>query len=400
LTDILVPLADAQWNLAVTRLIHLGLVEKQPWEHRPIFGYSEQVAENSKQGHELGEPQPFAFNIQIATLQSIDAHPLIREHFCRRIRETAVVAWRAAHSRLFEHLRTSVPYWPEGLDGLQPLYQAVAHGCQAGRYQETCDEVYFSRIQRGFAAHAFYSSRELGAMGADLAAVGCFFVVPWALPAPELAKDDQAWLLNAAAYRLRAIGRSSEAREPMRVSMERYIEQEHWKHAAALGYNLSELDLTLGDVASAVSEAEQSVAFADRSGDLFERWSDRCVHADALHQAGREEEARTRFEKGEALLRDARPSSPWLFSVAGFKFCDLLMADVERSAWHTLLECVRLPALSGSGSEVRPIGSESGSWSLHSEALNAVQQRAKQTLDSCGSGLRDLLAEFMQRAGR
>ena len=35
------------------------------------------------------------------------------------------------------------------LEDLQPLYQAVAHGCQAGLQQEACDKVYCDRILRG-----------------------------------------------------------------------------------------------------------------------------------------------------------------------------------------------------------------------------------------------------------
>jgi hypothetical protein len=34
------------------------------------------------------------------------------------------------------------------LEDLQPLYQAVAYGCQAGLQQEACDEVHFARILR------------------------------------------------------------------------------------------------------------------------------------------------------------------------------------------------------------------------------------------------------------
>ena len=35
--------------------------------------------------------------------------------------------------------------------------------------------------------------------------------------------------------------------------------------------NLSELQLTLGEVAEAIALAEQSVEYADRSGDAFQR---------------------------------------------------------------------------------------------------------------------------------
>jgi len=75
----------------------------------------------------------------------------------------------------------------------------VAHGCKAGRYQQACVEVYRDRILRGTGHDGFYSAHKLGAFGADLGAVACFFEEPWKRLAPGLSDPDQAWLLNQAA---------------------------------------------------------------------------------------------------------------------------------------------------------------------------------------------------------
>ena len=83
-------------------------------------------------------------------LVSLDAHPLLREYFARQLRTQQPEAWRAAHRRLYEHLCATTKEGDQPtLEDLQPLYQAVAHGCQAGLQQEACDEVYRDRIQRG-----------------------------------------------------------------------------------------------------------------------------------------------------------------------------------------------------------------------------------------------------------
>ena len=55
----------------------------------------------------------------------------------------------------------------------------------------------------------------------------------------------------------------------MRAGLEIDVKQENWKNAAISASNLSELELTLGEVAGAVGDAEQSVIYADRSGDAF-----------------------------------------------------------------------------------------------------------------------------------
>jgi hypothetical protein len=79
-----------------------------------------------------------------------------------------------------------------------------------------------------------------------LGAVACFFETPWSRISPVLTEGDQAWLLNEAAFSLRALGRLAEALEPMRAGMEMHIKQENWESAAASASNLSELELALG----------------------------------------------------------------------------------------------------------------------------------------------------------
>jgi hypothetical protein len=96
-------------------------------------------------------------------LIALDAHPLLREYFARRVRQQQPEAWRAAHRRLYEYLCATTNEGDEPtLEDLQPLYQAVAHGCQAGLQREAFDDVFFTRIERGREA---YSTKRLGAFG-------------------------------------------------------------------------------------------------------------------------------------------------------------------------------------------------------------------------------------------
>jgi hypothetical protein len=264
-------------------------------------------------------------------LAALDAHPLLREYFGQRLRATQPETWRAAHRRVYEHLCATTPDKSDAtLEDLQPLYQAVAHGCQAGLQQEACARVYRDRIGRGNEA---YVVRKLGAYGSDLGAVACFFDTPWSRVSPALTDAYQAWLLNEAAFTLRALGRLTEALDPMRVSGEMDVKVEEWAGAAASYSNLSELELTLGDVAGAVADAERSVTYADRSGDAFLRVVDRITHADALHHAGRRDKAEPRFREAEQMQAERQPSYPLLYSVQGFRYCDLLLAEAEREAW-------------------------------------------------------------------
>ncbi|MBN9118371.1 MAG: NACHT domain-containing protein [Planctomycetes bacterium] len=299
LTDSLVGLSAAEWNATLSDLEECGLVS---------------VPRASAAGP--GEPP-------------LDAHPLLREYFARRLQEERPKAWRAGHRRLFEHLCATTAEGEEPtLDALQPLYQAVAHGCRAELHQQTLDAVYYDRIRRGGES---YSTSKLGAFASDLGAVACFFEAPWSRVWPSLTENAQAWMLASAAFCLRALGRLAEALEPMRAAVQREVRQEKWKNAAIGAGNLSELKLALGEVPGAVAEAEQAVTLADQSGASFQRIAKRTTLAAALYQWGHRDQARALFRQAE----DMQAQYPLLYSLPGFRYCDLLLADAERAAWGT-----------------------------------------------------------------
>jgi len=301
LTDVLVGVSEAQRNVVLSRL-----------EEARLLTVNRDAANQ---------------------LLCLDAHPLIREYFARWLRQRPEL-WRAAHRRLYEHLcQTTTDKKPNPtLEDLQPLYQAVAHGCQAGSQQEVYDGVYIARINHGMDDRGFYAKRKLGAFGSELGAVACFFEIPWTRVSSSFGRPAQAWLLNDAATCLRALGRPTEALSPMRAGLEGYVKQERWKYAAILAGNLSELELTLGEVARAVRDAEQSVTYSDRSGDVH-RIGTRTAVGNALHQAGQRDEALRHFREAEELQAELQPGCTLLYSQRGFQYCDQLLAAPERAAW-------------------------------------------------------------------
>ena len=235
----------------------------------------------------------------------------------------------------------------------------MTHGCQAGLQQEACDKVYCDRIQRREA----YSTKKLGAFGSDLGAVACFFETPWRRVSLALTDPAQAWLLNEAACSLRALGRLSEALDPMRAALKMAAKAEAWKEVAIGTSTLSELELMLGEVAWAVADAEQSVTYADRSGDAEWQSLSCTTHADALYQAGRWAEAEGRFREAENMQAERQPAYPLLYSVQGFQYCDLLLTEAARAAWQYCLSLNSQPPI------VNPL-----------ESCRAVKHRAAQTL--------------------
>lgn len=255
---------------------------------------------------------------------TLDCHPLLREHFGEQLRASNIKAWREAHSRLYEYYKTHAKEQPDTLEEMAPLFAAVAHGCQAGRHQEALDDVYWRRILRG---NDHFSWKKLGTFGSDLAAVSNFFEPPWRQPVAALRESDKALVLHQAGLYLLALGRLAEAAQPMQAGLEADIALSDWKNATIQASNLSELYLTLGDLAQALNYAQQSVELADRSGDAFHRMSKRTALADALHQAGRVSEAEAAFHEAEEIQKAWQPQFPLLYSLPGFRYCDLLLSQ-------------------------------------------------------------------------
>jgi tetratricopeptide (TPR) repeat protein len=255
---------------------------------------------------------------------TLDCHPLIREHFCDELNENNPEAWKEAHNRLYEYFKNQAKEYPDTIEEMSPLYAAVAHGCQAGRYQDAMEEVYWHRIQRG---QNFFASKKLGAMGSLLAALPGFFDSPWNQPVTGLTEGYRSFVQSEVGFYLRALGRLKEAAQPLQASLNAAIAQKDWMNGSIRAGNLSELYLTIGDIALALEYANQSVDLADRSGDAFQRMSKRTTLADALYQAGRQSEAESLFREAEEMQKDRQPECPILYSVWGFRYCDLLLSQ-------------------------------------------------------------------------
>jgi tetratricopeptide (TPR) repeat protein len=253
---------------------------------------------------------------------ALDCHPLIREHFGEKLKNNNPEAWKEAHGRLYEYYKKQAKEYPDTIEEMLPLYRAVVHGCRAGRYQEVLDEAYWQRLLR---RDEHFSWKKLGIFGADLAAISGFFDTLWSQPVSGLSDNTKAFVLNQAGLYLRALGRLKEAAQPMKAGLDDYIAQENWWSAGQVAINLSELYLIMGDMIKAVDYAYKSAEFADRSGDAFKRYDSRATLADALHQTSNMAEAETFFKEAEEIQKKDAPKYPLLYSMPGFKYCDLLL---------------------------------------------------------------------------
>jgi hypothetical protein len=91
----------------------------------------------------------------------------------------------------------------------------------------------------------------------------------------------------------------------------------------------------------------------------------RTTHADARHQAGRRAEAEARFREAEQMQAERQPTYPLLYSLHGFRYCDLLLTEAERAAWQVTCSGGPRPPEDGDA---------------HGAGLQAVSERAAQAL--------------------
>ena len=256
---------------------------------------------------------------------TLDCHPLIREHFGGNLQAQNLDDWRAAHARLYDYYK-NLPEkeFPDTLQEMEPLFAAVTHGCLAGKHQATLDDVYYSRIGR---KSEHFTSVHLGALGAEVSCLASFFERLWDKPSSRLTKEGaKAIVLNMTGFSLFAVGRLSDSVQSTKAGLEMQVNMKDWKNAASAASNLSLIYLTLGELDSAEKYSVQGISFADRSGDGFEREARRSSRAHVLHQAGKTHAAEELFREVEAMQKKRTPENPCLYSLQGFFFCDLLLS--------------------------------------------------------------------------
>ncbi|WP_428265389.1 hypothetical protein [Haliangium sp.] len=271
---------------------------------------------------------------------SLNAHALVRAGFGERLRTSNPAAWRTAHLRLYEHYLSAASWQPNTLSEMMPLLHAVHHGCQAGRRKEAFEQVYLWRIQRG--GEGFLWSR-LGAFSVELSALGRFFDRRWDRPAADLEPTAQARVLSDTGFALYALTRFGPAQRVLEAGLAHYEGLQDWNNAAKVACSLSNLAQTLGQLRQAIHWGRVAVQFAHQGGAVPRRINAITILADALHQAGLDDELASLFQEAEGLQIQHQHEHPLLHGKAGYRYCDLLLGRAEWLVEETV-DLAHIPA--------------------------------------------------------
>jgi tetratricopeptide (TPR) repeat protein len=369
----------------------------------------------------------------------LDVHPLVREYFRERTRLDHPAAWREGNSRLYEHFRAAARALPDTLPEMEPLFQAVAHGCNAGRHRDALHDVYLPRIMRGDEA---YAARRLGAYGALLSALASFcHEGDWARPvdpAPEvqgLEPADQLAVLNQAELFLtvqkgyisdekracydKVRQLASRLDRPLHLYNSLTAQHQEWLVSREMGGALRLADellalarqhgtpalqvgalrarsvtlLFMGRLAEAQAEAREGVRIWDETGSArpAERvMSCRMVDALVLWHQGFPEQARARTEEA---LRTIRGVEGTLMLAAPGLLFSILLAHARRVPADTLALSAELVQVStAQGFRLwKAAGMMSYGWALamtgDPERGLAAMEKGLQQFAALGNGL-------------
>ena len=262
---------------------------------------------------------------------TLDAHPLVREHFRDQLRTEHETWWLQGNRTLFDFYLGQAPPQPDDSRGMNMLYAAVTHGCAAELYQQVIDDVLLERIWRDRRTN--FSTRRLGMTGSDLVALSNFFYPrQWTvLRTPSLTPRARVLVLTNAGVRLRQLGRLVDARDCFGAVVREIDPQqaraEELEDASYAAAQYCELLVIAGKLTGGADESEgalfngqRAVEYSDRGGDSYFSMHARSSLAEVFFMLNDLAQADALFEQAMAIERGRRPRPPFLYSQGLYRY--------------------------------------------------------------------------------
>jgi hypothetical protein len=284
---------------------------------------------------------------------TLDAHPLVREHFRDRLRRVSPASWEAGNLSLYRYYQQRAPEQPANAADMNLLYAAVNHGCAIGSYQEVYDQILVPRIWRS--PRESYSTRILGMTGSEIVALSNYFLLPaWTqLRRMELDRQARVLVMSNAALRLRQLGRPDDALASCRAVFSLLtegaanaepVDVADAAYAASLYCELLIIAGSLdapgwGDGHGAREVANTAIMFADRCPDAYFKMYSRSCLAEVEFMTGDLEAAQELFDEAAAIAVAEQSNLPFLYSQNLYRYgyfaietggAAALLADAER----------------------------------------------------------------------
>ncbi len=266
---------------------------------------------------------------------TLDAHPLVREHFRDEARTKTPDVWFGGNRALFDFYQAAVPQPASTSGQMNSLYAAVTHGCAAQLHQKVYDDVLLPRVW--WDRRTNYSTRLLGMTGSDLAALSNYFhAQQWTeIRTTDLLPRARVLILTNAGVRLRQLGRLVNAREcfgavggEIDAAAAEPEELEDASYAAAQNCELlviaGRLTARAGEPAdeshSAFISAQRAIEYADGGEDPYFKMHSRSTMGEVHFMLGDFPAAQAFFQEAIAIDRDQHPDPTFLYSQGLFRY--------------------------------------------------------------------------------
>ncbi|GAF79956.1 unnamed protein product, partial [marine sediment metagenome] len=247
------------------------------------------------------------------------AHPLIKSYFESDFEERNK---KLCHQRIYAYFGENAPEEADTLEEMQPLFEQVYHGCAAGLYQQTLDEVFYAKIDK-HGEHFLY--QKLGAWETGLSLTKTFFPEGKLSRTPLLTdKRGQSWLLNTAGVALLNTGRPKEAEEPFLTGVKMDIEAKDWENVSVGYHNLFDLQFRTGEIESGLDSAQKALEMAEKVKGEFLIWISKVGIGWILYLLGESKEAENKFSQANELC--IKDEGNQLRSLGGVQYADFLIS--------------------------------------------------------------------------
>ncbi len=259
-----------------------------------------------------------------------DMHPLIRRHFYEEETGEGKLTREkreAVHARFFEVLpKRQAKHHPDTMGEMEPLIDAVLHGCRADLGQRAHDEVFYTRIDRRDTGRiTSYLSADLGAFETHLQLLRAFFPDGDFNAEPSVCREaSKGYLIAAAGVALMSTGRPGDAIPLFERGAETCRRRAHWGNDCMCCQNLSESCGCLGRLPDAFEAARnglsnlKNVPASDRLKTAYTIFSHGYA-AEAAARRGQDAAAAEHVGKAIDLRRE-----DWLFGIGGACHCTWL----------------------------------------------------------------------------
>lgn len=175
----------------------------------------------------------------------LDTHPLVREYFTQYISANFRDSYIKGHKRLYQYYeRLPEKEYPDTIEEMEPLFQAVYHACKAEEYENALVNLYHTRIHRTTAS---YLSNMLSRFDLVLKTTSNFFLIPYSKLYNVLDRYE-GYILGHVGYSLSALGKSKEALNILGTTIENCMQKEQYDLLIRNVNNIIDLNIILGNL--------------------------------------------------------------------------------------------------------------------------------------------------------